>query len=420
MASVQIDTKAADGGLKQLLQAKRVSELAIAYVTGAVAPQLGIDCLQDFVAWFSLDKYEDEIRSLIHATTDTVEGLKTPQEKGQTVSRLRQAWKEGRGLSETTQAPGAAGLTDQQLEAPLSTAEKAALDSNWEDHHHLDPQAWLQGCDALVNRTYREWRAKLPQVPTADKVRSITAALQPKDRHEQPLGNDANAVPWMVWETQKKLKIETVVDYYWALRILAFVWGKVGCHKVTSKNDPTKQVWFFDFNQGMSYADRALRQAMQFGGGFPQNLNWMEDRDVKTRTKMMEVQRQGWPAGEALEEAMRDCREDWQSQSRALVLFQASDVPASLGAEGPQFGGSRKRSRSRGQSRSGGQSSSNAGGHQYVSTAKGGKKFCRKFQDGRCVKDPSKCPDKGLHRCNIRMPDAKPCMGKHNHAGHGL
>ena len=79
---------------------------------------------------------------------------------------------------------------------------------------------------------------------------------------------------------------------------------------MASKNDPSKQVWFFDFNHGMSYADRALRQAMQFGGGFPNNLHWMENRDLKTRTKMMEVQRQGWPAGEALEEAMRDCREE--------------------------------------------------------------------------------------------------------------
>ena len=109
-----------------------------------------------------------------------------------------------------------------------------------------------------------------------------------------------------------------------------------------------------------------------------------------------------------------------QSQGRLVPLFQASDVPASLGSEGPRSGNSRKRSRSRGNSRSDDHASASAGGKQYVSTAKGGKKFCRKFQDGQCVKDPAKCPEKALHRCNIRMPDAKPCMGKHNHAGHGL
>ena len=63
-ASVQIDLKAADGGLKQLLESKRVSDPAIAYVTGTVAPQLGIDCLQDFVSWFSMANYEDEIKNL--------------------------------------------------------------------------------------------------------------------------------------------------------------------------------------------------------------------------------------------------------------------------------------------------------------------------------------------------------------------
>ena len=63
-----------------------------------------------------------------------------------------------------------------------------------------------------------------------------------------------------------------------------WVWGKVGCHEVKSKKDESsnKMVLFFDFNDGMAYADSALKSAMQFGGGFPSNLQWLESRDTKT------------------------------------------------------------------------------------------------------------------------------------------
>ena len=206
------------------------------------------------------------------------------------------------------------------------------------------------------------------------------------------------------------------------MRILANVWGKVGCHEVVSKLSPPKQVLFFDYNHGLLYADRALRQAMQFGGGYPHNLQWLESRDLKTRTKMMELQRLGFPAGEALAEAMKDCREDWQSSGRLAPAFQASEVPASMGSEGPKTSdrshSSRARSRSAQCRGNGSQPGRGAVSSGYCTTAPGGKKFCRAFQQGKCSKDPNKCPDKCLHRCNVKMDNGKACMAKHPSSDH--
>ena len=252
-----------------------------------------------------------------------------------------------------------------------------------------------------------------PQVPTAERIRSIIAALQPKERHEAPVGGSENA-PWMVWEVPKKMRIETVVDYYWSLRVLVHVWGKVGCHMVDSKLDPSKKVWCFDFNHGIAYADQALRQAMFFGGGFPHSLQWIESRDLKTRTKMMELQRLGHPPGEALTEALLSCREDWQSAGRLAPAFQASEVPQSVGSEGPGQASRGSGRQDRGKSRS----SSRARGarqdqkRQFCTTAPGGKQFCRDFQNGKCARDPNKCPHKALHRCNVKLPSGKACMSK--------
>ena len=213
-----IDTTKADGGLRQILESTRVSQPVITWVCGSDGGHIGIDTLTDFISWFSsVAKYEEEIKALVDATEDTINGLKELREKGQATSRLRQAWVEGRKVlsdhASASSSPTVAGMTDAQLEAPLSRDEQNALDDAWDKRHHLEAPAWLQGCDALHNRTYREWRAKLPQVPTADKIRSIIAALQPKERREAPVGADESA-PWMVWDVQKKLRIETVVDYY--------------------------------------------------------------------------------------------------------------------------------------------------------------------------------------------------------------
>ena len=104
-----------DGGLKQLLQAKRVSEATINFVMGSNNGRLGFHTPKDFLVWFSKDRDEQEIKYVIDATAETLEGG---------TSRLRQTWNAARLPVDATAASSsttAAGLTDQQLEVPLSS-----------------------------------------------------------------------------------------------------------------------------------------------------------------------------------------------------------------------------------------------------------------------------------------------------------
>ena len=117
MMATQIMTGTQDGGSKQLLLARRASEATTNFVMGTDNRWLGIDTLQDFVAWFSKDRYEQEIKYVIDACADTLEGLKSVAEKGSATSRLRQTWETARLLVDATMASfraNAAGLTDQR------------------------------------------------------------------------------------------------------------------------------------------------------------------------------------------------------------------------------------------------------------------------------------------------------------------
>ena len=218
--AMQLDLSVKDGGLLELLKAKNLSAAGIKLITSAEPDCLNITTLNDFATWWVIGSYEAELKDLVTALADTFEGIKTTQEKGQVTARLRQAWKEAHRIttSEPTPPPTvseATGLTQAQLEAALAPEEKKSLDENWDDRHHLVPPAWLQGADALVNRTFREWRATLPTVPTASQVKSVIAALQPNERHEAPVGGSGGeGHPWLVWEREKKTRIDTVVDYY--------------------------------------------------------------------------------------------------------------------------------------------------------------------------------------------------------------
>ena len=80
------------------------------------------------------------------------------------------------------------------METALTPDEKRSLDERWDDRHHLFPPVWLQGADALVNRTFREWRAILPTVPTASQVKSDTAALQPNEAARAEIAHEEASV----------------------------------------------------------------------------------------------------------------------------------------------------------------------------------------------------------------------------------
>ena len=65
--------------------------------------------------------------------------------------------------------------------------------------------------------------------------------------------------------------MQTVVEYYWALRTLALVWGWAGLFK---QQDFDKQErTFVPLDVAINYADHALQSTMEYGQG---SLLWLE------------------------------------------------------------------------------------------------------------------------------------------------
>ena len=237
--------------------------------------------------------------------------------------------------------------------------------------------------------------SQLPQVLTADKIRSVTASLQPKERREQPSGIDSSSIPCLVWEDQKKLNIGTVVDCYWSLR----------CHIKPGKIDLQKK--------GFVFSTVTVTCCMPIERSASPSNFCAGLRVVTLRLGLMwwGLQREGQPSGEALGEAMQDCREDWQSARPTSHIFQSSEVPASSVQKSLHGSAARRWSIrfvvwvpnrhaiDRGVplvKRTAGDQPKTMPQRTFVFTNKGGQKFCRAEEE--------------LRRTNMRLPSGKPCL----------
>ena len=110
--------------------------------------------------------------------------------------------------------------------------------------------------------------------------------------------------------------------------------------------------------------------------------------------------RRGWSAGQALREALHQCHLEWRSP----VLQPTPDHPKlKRPAEPIAPPADTKRVR---------QVKSDK--FQTVSMVKGGKRLCKKYNDGRGC---TGCED--LHACDVKLVSGKPCMStKHNRLSH--
>ena len=144
----------------------------------------------------------------------------------------------------------------------------------------------------------------------------------------------------------------------------------------------------------ISYADNALREAMNYGAG---SLAWLERVDTLTRGRMASLVRRGWSAGQALKEARRESYLDWRSPSQAESQGDLDRLPkrrqdATL--ESPS-------KIARPQVRT-------------VSMVKGGKRLCKPWNDERGC--PGKCGN--LHLCDVRLDSGAACGQKHKRSQH--
>ncbi len=88
-------------------------------------------------------------------------------------------------------------------------------------------------------------------------------------------------------------------------------WAFVGSYEVDSATTPPVKLRMMPLTAAMGYADYALRMTQERGGG---KVSWFLEKDTLTRGKMVQHQRRGLSAGEALFKALTETSADWREK----------------------------------------------------------------------------------------------------------
>ena len=166
-------------------------------------------------------------------------------------------------------------------------------------------------------------------------------------------------------------EINPAVSYYWGLRVLAHGWSWAGNFKQRDR-------------------DGVDRLFLSLGESQHKNV---------TRGKMASFIRRGWSGGQSLKQALHETHLEW----RAPASFQIRELDTSAKRKPPEPEAPpppTKRVRE-----------VKSDGVKTVSMVHGGKKICKKYNDGRGCSD--------LHVCDVKLDSGKPCLPKdHNRLGH--
>ena len=396
MPQIAIDTAAADGGLAKCLTDAKLHPDVIDAVR-----RVGAEDLSDFVRAVPKEKYETELKSvfLVQARDDKNEAVYDAN--AIQLARLRAAWEAGlRAIERSAAAPA----ESEKVDSPLEDGTKDQLDAAWETSYpNIRFDEYLTGADSLVGRTYREFRRKTHSLLAATRVKALAWDRRPNDIAREQISKSVT----LEHEVQQEMTVNTVMQYYWMLRILAHVWAYVGNYTVKSTRDAGKDVLYASLGQCLQYADEALRRTMEFAPPGNQ-LAWLRNGDELTRGKAILLARAGMPFGEALASAVVECKVEWNLQG----TFGSS---SSFGLE------RRERSRSprqrRGRDPAQREVSQTSPKQKYATTMAGGVLLCPDYPLGKCSKKEEQCPKKRKHLCDIVKPDGGACGQRHQRGG---
>ena len=365
--------------------------------------ELGYESVADFAKCVREAHADDELEALIKAMPTQ------PARAQQQISRIRQAWTTAMSAFGKAKE-GATAVLDADLDAPLSDQTATDLKAAWEKSYAgLEWSIRLTPADALVARLWRQLQRKLITAMAVEKVKALVHSSMPSNKFEFAMGDARMEVG-----ADKSLVIRNVTQYYFGLRILGHGMAYAGNWDHPSKLYPGTMVKMCPLGVNMEYADEALRYAMLWDGSPHVVLQMLRERDIATRSHMVQLMRRDYPQGEALREAMKELKQDWKSAHVSHKIKEEDDLapdhPAPV---------DRRRSRTpprrTGQGKNGGQGGNhgngggkNDGGGSAVRTASTyqGKQICKRYNDNRGCKD-KKCPNR--HVCDVIRPSGQPC-----------
>ena len=348
----------------------------------------GFETLDDYVYSVQRERWEEGVQQLVNQVTQL-------KDSRLILARFKAAFETGLKAIQASQEVSAK-VSDQDMDVPVPESNALQLAADWTRAYGVTIDPELEPSDALRGRVWREFRRRTMTVIDLKKVKTVLQITQPHVTQEVQLHETSGANTQIALQIGRAADAEigTVVQYYFALRTLAYAWAWSGNYTIADYDSVDRRM--ISLTQALAYADLALRETMRYGSS---DLAWMIRNDIATRGRMASRVRRGWSAGKALEEALRESYLDWRSPSIAkqprhepstpkrTAQVDLTDVPTP-----PKVARV-----------------------ATVSMLKGGKRICKGFNDARGCNNP-RCPDE--HVCDVKTKDGACGSRKHNRMQH--
>ena len=384
-AAHKINVNSDDRGLKSCYSLARIQEDWAA----AVADNFKFETLEEFMNYQREADPEETLLIMLNEAEATKDHLLIQ-------ARFKTAYQTGSDAIKEVRSAAMKGASADDLEDPMPLGPREQLDADWQKCYSLLLEPYVDPADSLRGRVWREFRRRTSTVVEAKKMKSILCIAH-ANRH------DSVSLPGGVkttFDSENNLVLDHTIDYYFCLRTLANTWAFCGNYMMKCASDNTDRK-MMRLSAALAYPDQTLRDCMEFGQG---DIEWFCRNDVTTRGPMYSLIRQGWSAESALAESRRIHALDWRSP--------VAPVPVADLEQGEEGEGSRQR-----RAVSSPLNKARAGPKlQTVSMARGGKAFCKPWNDERGCRE-RRCP--GLHKCDVRLNNGKVCEATdHNRQGH--
>ena len=379
----KIDTFQDDRGLQTCFEAANVEK---AWADDFIKTH-GISTLDDYVYLVDSRDWEASIKDLLS-------GVASLKDRRLALARFKAAYESGLAAIKHSQAQP---KSEESTDAILPDATMNQVSADWKRRYGVILDPHLDPSDALRSRVYREFHKQTMTVIEARRVRSMVHISVPKTMENVRLSESIQ----LQFQEETSVAIGNIVEYYWAIRVLTNAWSWGGLFEATD-HDGSKKT-FMPLTDAQHYADYSMRCTVEFGQG---SLMWYQRNDMLTRSKMAALIRRGYVGSSALTEALKQCHLEWHSPALQASWYpEPGKTPSQRKAPvpEPEFPPPAKRPRQvKGDAR------------RTVSMLKGGRAFCKAFNDQRGCKGCDK-----LHACDVRLPSGEACQStRHNRLNH--
>ena len=234
----------------------------------------GITTLDDFVYLVDGRAWEESLKDLLS-------GIAELKDKRLAYARFKAAYESGLAAIKHAQSqPKSEDVTDSLLPDSTLTQVSAA----WKKRYGVVLDPHLDPSDALRSRVYKEFHKQSMSVIEARRVRSMVHVSIPKTTENVRLSETIQ----LQFQEETSVSIGNIVEYYWALRILANAWSWGGLFE--TRDHDGSQKTFLTLTDAQNYADFSMRNAVEYGQG---SLVWYQRNDLLTRSKMDSLIRRG-------------------------------------------------------------------------------------------------------------------------------